>query len=1254
MSTCKSNRTPDVGYTEVIFKNNYFMHTLRGTIAVGMMILLGFGAVVVPFLFSPAEAQVSTSIIPADRSTVWNPGLNSVGGIPNRTTVCATVQASTYGNGTQSASQGIQNAIDNCPEGQVVMLSAGEFKITSTIHIEKGVTLRGQGPTQTKLKMPPGTSSSSGLILIGILWGQNIQATNLASDGVKGSHSVTLVNNPGLTVGEFVTIDQLTDPNLTKWGYSNCQNENDDCRGWFSRKNRPIGQILEITAVNGNTITFNTPLHIDFKTARTAQLTRFAENGGTRTNLPKYAGIEDLYVHGGTNGQGNISLTATAYSWVKNVESDYQDGKSISLNECFRCVIRDSYIHSTQVPYPGGGGYGIAVSIYSSDNLVENNIVWNMNKVMVMQSSGGGNVIAYNYMEDGWIGYNTAWVETGINASHMAGAHMELFEGNQAFNMDGDNTWGNAIYITGFRNHLTGMRRSISPLQLDLANGGPNRAIGLTEGHWWYTFVGNVLGLPNQGNTVDMWMLGYNPEAWDNPDDPKVLSTVIRDGNYEYRGGAVNWQRPQQAIPNSLYLSSKPAFFGNCTWPWVDPLGTTKTHVLPARARFDSGSPMTPVCMNGVPTPPPAPPPPTPTPVPPPPPPPTPTPTPPSPTPTPPPPTPPPTPSPSTKFATGQTITTTQSVAVRQTPNGTKLGSQPNNSLGVVTGGPTAAGAHTWWQIDYGAGADGWSAEAFLTAYTPPFVIENRVQTNDGGIGVRSSPAGTKLGSQKLNAAGTILGGPTSANGNVWWQIDYDVAPDGWSAQKFLVLASTPAPSPVPSPAPTPPPPTPTPPPPSPTPTPTPPQPPTQSQNPIGAWALNEGSGTKATDSSGNGRNGALVNAPEWVAGKYGGGLKFDGVNDYVTIGDLDLAGPFTVSFWANALQLSGGCTGSVVMKRYDYGLEVCYGKMLGQVGEFNEDIAYTIPQANVWNYYALVYDGTTAHLYVNGTETASKQRTHTSNNDPLMFGAWTTTSEFFNGVLDEVRIYNRALSASEVSTDMNTPIGGVAPSPTPPPPTPAPPPPSPTPPPPSPTPTPTPPPSGSTVTMGLTTIAEHGNSGDGNLLVAYKTTLAQAGTLQSLSFYVTTADGQLRLGVYDATGPNGRPGALKAETNAFTPTTGWNTQPVTSPVSLPAGTYWLTYHPSSSNLAFKTDFDWLNVNTYYADRAFGPMPATFPAGQYSGGEAWSFYGTLTANSAMLNMRSQVAGSGSTAQELASLHALLISVLAKIQALLPQ
>jgi hypothetical protein len=230
--------------------------------------------------------------------------------------------------------------------------------------------------------------------------------------------------------------------------------------------------------------------------------------------------------------------------------------------------------------------------------LVENNIMIDTNKVMVMRSSGAGSVIGYNYADDGWISYDQGWQEVGINASHMSGPHHVLFEGNYSQNADSDYTHGNAIYLTFYRNLLTGHRRTFT----DVSN---VRAAGLAYGSWWDSFVGNVLGVSGQmtgwtyedpamvtntavwGN-LSVWKLGYDPERWTMVPDPKVISTVIREGNFDYATNQVHWSGAAQQLPASLYLGGKPAFFGSNPWPWVDPTGATKLFTLPARARYDA------------------------------------------------------------------------------------------------------------------------------------------------------------------------------------------------------------------------------------------------------------------------------------------------------------------------------------------------------------------------------------------------------------------------------------------------------------------------------------------------------------------------------------------------------------------------------------------------------------------------------------------------------------------------------------------
>jgi hypothetical protein len=372
------------------------------------------------------------------------------------------------------------------------------------------------------------------------------------------------------------------------------------------RSKRPVTEYKEIAGIEGTSVTFNTPLHTSYRVRFEAQLTLLK----SEHRHVRQAGIEDLRVRGGS--EGNIRLMAAAYSWVKNVDCTYWAGECVALVRSFRCELRDSFLHDGEWPFPGGGGYAISVQEGSSEILIENNIsmgtigpdeqgpeMVGVNKVMVFRASGAGSVVGYNYVDNGIVGYNLDWQEVGINASHMAGNHHVLFEGNHAFNADGDNTHGNQYALTFFRNYLTGKRTLYDP-------GFRHRGFGLMAGNWWMTAVGNVIGFPGMTNAVyestappwpdAIWKLGYNPEAWDAPADPKVLSTFIRHGNYDYVTGMVAWDPgiERRELPKSLYHVGKPPFFNEgrgYEWPWVDPTSATPVMSLPAKVRFDAGTP---------------------------------------------------------------------------------------------------------------------------------------------------------------------------------------------------------------------------------------------------------------------------------------------------------------------------------------------------------------------------------------------------------------------------------------------------------------------------------------------------------------------------------------------------------------------------------------------------------------------------------------------------------------------------------------
>jgi hypothetical protein len=128
-----------------------------------------------------------------------------------------------------------------------------------------------------------------------------------------------------------------------------------------------------------------------------------------------------------------------------------------------------------------------------------------------------------------------------------------------------------------------------------------------------------------------------------------------------------------------------------------------------------------------------------------------------------------------------------------------------------------------------------------------------------------------------------------------------------------------------------------------------------------------------------------------------------------------------------------------------------------------------------------------------------------------------------------------------------------------------------------------------------------------GNRLIAQQVTLSQSATIQSLSYYVSTVNGQLRLGIYNNTGNN--PGTLVAQTAAFTPVVGWNTQPVLTQTVLPAGTYWLAFLPQNNSLAGRVA---LSGTGRHASYTFGALPAAFSSSVTNDSFHFSLYATLS------------------------------------------
>jgi chitodextrinase len=203
----------------------------------------------------------------------------------------------------------------------------------------------------------------------------------------------------------------------------------------------------------------------------------------------------------------------------------------------------------------------------------------------------------------------------------------------------------------------------------------------------------------------------------------------------------------------------------------------------------------------------------------------------------------------------------------------------------------------------------------------------------------------------------------------------------------------------------------------------------------VAAYPFNESGGTVAPDASALDNDGAVTGASWTSSGRFGGALSFDGANDWVTVLDdpsLDLADSLTLEAWVNPRTL-GSVWRTVMMKEQPGGLsygiygDTSSGKPSGNVnvGTELDTRAPSALRLNTWTHLTATYDGATLRLFVNGKQVSSRTvaGSLTTSLSALRIGGNAVWDEWFDGAIDEVRVYRRALSAGEVARDMKSPI---------------------------------------------------------------------------------------------------------------------------------------------------------------------------------------------------------------------------------------
>ena len=571
-------------------------------------------------------AQGQATFLPSGRTIDWTQ-VGVPGGIPDANwPVCQTVAPS----GGADDSTAIQNAINACPAGSVVALTAGTYTLhrSGTVCVgksddygtgvyeaglcltDKSIVLRGAGPEQTVLKYGDGAS----IISMGetYLSSSQVSMIPVTSTAAQGATQLTLSKIGGITANSYVVVTQTNPTDTDGNPLVNTSGYTGDCSGCgHDMTNYQMQQIDQVTAVSGNTITLARPLYFTYSNAPQV----FA------LPMVQSVGLENLRVIGtASSGTGlvfkNINIEACAKCWVHNVESDWAvDKANIYLSDTYENGISNNYLYQG-FNHNSGSDYAMLLEFRNSEDLIENNII-RAGRHATPQSGGAGNVYAYNYELDDYMGeYHNSLPETQAHAPHP---YMNLWEGNVTPNWEFDFAHGSSSHNTMFRNYV------------DMTNTDPDTNQPMTGGlialniayySNYDNIVGNAFGpygstckataYETDADAAEVNGVIYQIGYYDDGGSPspnltlsaKVGKTLLRGGNWDCVTKSVVWSNnapagnftasylAEQTLPNSLVFSSAPAYFAatGAVWPPINPAASTVVNEIPAQICYNEGA----------------------------------------------------------------------------------------------------------------------------------------------------------------------------------------------------------------------------------------------------------------------------------------------------------------------------------------------------------------------------------------------------------------------------------------------------------------------------------------------------------------------------------------------------------------------------------------------------------------------------------------------------------------------------------------
>lgn len=525
------------------------------------------------------------------------------GGIPERSTLCATVAADTTG--ATSAVAAIQDAIDGCGEGEVVFVPAGTYLIDDVLRLRSGVTLRGAGATTVFESRASPTVRMGGLGPWPPPKANDAYRMPVVSGASRGSTTLTVADASLFEVGRMIMVDEEDDPDLV-WTRS----------GEPGRYRASMHMVESTTATS---VTFRPALPIDY--VRSPQVSFFPD-------LLHDAGLESIHFRGdGTDPGLFVEMFSNWNTWVLDCEFENMPSRTVMVGWSGHVELRRIFMHDQADGGPNSEGLDLLCDTNWSLVIDSVCVAGGFPQINIgdagsnpYYSGGFGNVIAYNYAVDAYYTDPPTSPDAGkmpadISTNHSPHTMYNLVEGNFVGRFGSDGYHGSGSHTLIFRNVATATSRWTGvdhPV-----------AIAIDRRNLYYSVVGNVLGIPGMPAThayatesgwsgSAIYRLGFPDVGNDGyegtfPPTPLVhgdggprdlhvdrddtaLGTTLIEGNWDSSTGGRDWTIDPEPLPDSYFLAERPAFFGALAWPPVRPEApSSDPTILPAGYRYVNG-----------------------------------------------------------------------------------------------------------------------------------------------------------------------------------------------------------------------------------------------------------------------------------------------------------------------------------------------------------------------------------------------------------------------------------------------------------------------------------------------------------------------------------------------------------------------------------------------------------------------------------------------------------------------------------------